>query len=90
MVDSVVWAECKCFHQKCLPLSSLACSVDFTSIDQFKEEYKDLLEDKDEEVVIGELMGVVEERRQRTRRSVGMRRTVKEAYVPLYRLKALY
>ena len=40
MVDSVVWAECKCFHQKCLPLSSLACSVDFTSIDQFKEEYK--------------------------------------------------
>ena len=48
------------------------------------------MEDKDEEVVIGELMGVVEERRQRTRRSVGMRRTVKEAYVPLYRLKALY
>ena len=40
MVDSVVWAECKCFHQKCLPLSSLACSVDFSSIDQFKEEYK--------------------------------------------------
>ena len=39
-VDSVVWAECKCFHQKCLPLSSLACSVDFTSIDQFREDYK--------------------------------------------------
>jgi len=40
MVDSVVWAECKCFHQKCLSLSSLACSVDFTSINQFKREYK--------------------------------------------------
>ena len=40
MVDSILWAECKCFHQKCLPLSSLACSVDFTSIDQFKKDYK--------------------------------------------------
>ena len=43
------------------------------------------MEDKDEEVVIGELMRVVEERRQRTKRSLGIRRTVKEAYLPLYR-----
>jgi len=83
-VDSVVWAECKCFHQKCLPLSSLACSVDFTSIDQFREDYKDLLEDKDE-VVIEELKRVVEQRRRSTERSLGVRRAVKEAYVPLHR-----
>ena len=43
------------------------------------------MKDKDEEVVIGELMSVVEKRRQRTKRSVGIRRTVKEAYIPLYR-----
>ena len=43
------------------------------------------MEDKDEEVVIGELMRVVEERRQWTKRSMGMRRMVKEAYLPLYR-----
>jgi len=85
MVDSVVWAECECYHQKCLPLSSLACSVDFTSVEQFKEEYKDLLEENDEEVVMSELMRVVEERRQRTRRSVGIRKKVKEAYIPLHR-----
>ena len=59
-------------------------------VDLHKLRIQGLLEDKDEEVVIGELMRVVEERRQRTRRSVVMRRTVKEAYVPLYRFKALY
>ena len=46
---------------------------------------QDLLEDKDEEVVIEELMRVVEQRRQRTKRSISLRRRVKEAYVPLYR-----
>ena len=51
---------------------------------------QDLLEENDEEVVIGELMRVVEERRQRTRRSVGIRKKVKEAYIPLHRFKALY
>ena len=48
------------------------------------------MEDKDEEVVIGELMRVVEERRQRAKRSEERRRTVKEAYLPLHRLKALH
>ena len=40
MADCVVWAECKCFHQKCLPLSSLSCSVDFSSLEKFRHDYK--------------------------------------------------
>ena len=40
MADCVVWAECKCFHQKCLPLSSLSCSVNFSSLEKFRHDYK--------------------------------------------------
>merc|ERR1719365_540654 len=36
-------------------------------------------------MVIEELMRVVEQRKQRTERSIGVRRMVKEAYVPLHR-----
>ena len=37
-------------------------------------------------MVIEELMSVVEQRKQRTERSMRVRRMVKEAYVPLHRL----
>jgi len=81
----MVWAECECFHQKCLPLPSFSSSVDFTSISQFRQEYKDLLEDKDEEAVIEELMNIVNERKRRTRKSMEIRKTVLEAYTPVYK-----
>ena len=73
-------------------LNSLKKSTrqEFRYILLLKLRMQDLLEENDEEVVIGELMRVVEERRQRTRRSVGIRKKVKEAYIPLHRFKALY
>ena len=103
METGVMWAECECFHQKCLPLPSLSSSVDFTSISQFRQEYKasallisltfatsslgaqDLLEDKDQEAVTEELMNIVNERKRRTRKSMEIRKTVLEAYTPVYK-----
>ena len=46
---------------------------------------QDLLEDKDEEAVIEELMNIVNERKRRTRKSLEIRNTVMEAYTPVYK-----
>ena len=79
------WAVCSCYYQRCLAVPSLGCEVDFVDHEQFRRKYRELLEGREEEYVVREVVGEVQMRRERWSRSEEIRRKVKVEYTPLYR-----